>query len=123
MRLDQLEEAARRYHPKLFYVIPTFQNPSGRTLAADRRRPIAEMAAKYGFIVAEDDPVSYTHLEVYKRQASESRTYMRMQPCEALLPMLPGLLVPWMPNCPHGTFHPRNRVPKPPRSPEKRLVI
>lgn len=56
VRLDQLEEAARRYHPKLFYVIPTFQNPSGRTLAADRRRPIAEMAAKYGFIVAEDDP-------------------------------------------------------------------
>ena len=45
-----------------------------------------------------------------------------MQPCEALLPMLPGLLVPWMPNCPHGTFNPRNRVPKPPRSPEKRLV-
>ena len=56
VRLDQLEEAARRYHPKLFYVIPTFQNPSGRTLAADRRKPIAELAAKYGFIVAEDDP-------------------------------------------------------------------
>ena len=56
VRLDVLEEAARRYHPKLFYVIPTFQNPSGRTLAADRRGPIAELAAKYGFIVAEDDP-------------------------------------------------------------------
>lgn len=56
VRLDVLEEAARRYHPKLFYVIPTFQNPSGRTLAADRRKPIAELAAKYGFIVAEDDP-------------------------------------------------------------------
>ena len=56
VRLDQLEEAARRYHPKLFYVIPTFQNPSGRTLAAGRRKPIAELAAKYGFIVAEDDP-------------------------------------------------------------------
>ena len=48
---------------------------------------------------------------------------MRMQPCEALLPMLPGLLVPWMPNWPHGTFNPRNRVPKPPRSPAKRLVM
>ena len=54
--LDKLEEAVREHHPKLFYVIPSFQNPSGRTLAADRRQPIAEMAAKYGFLVLEDDP-------------------------------------------------------------------
>ena len=54
--LDKLEEAVKEHHPKLFYVIPSFQNPSGRTLAADRRQPIAEMAAKYGFLVLEDDP-------------------------------------------------------------------
>lgn len=54
--LDKLEEAVQKYHPKLFYVIPSFQNPSGRTLAAGRRKPIAQMAAKYGFLVLEDDP-------------------------------------------------------------------
>lgn len=54
--LDKLEEAMIKYHPKMFYVIPTFQNPTGRTLATDRRKPIAELAAKYGVIVAEDDP-------------------------------------------------------------------
>ena len=54
--LDKLEEAIKEHHPKLFYVIPSFQNPSGRTLAADRRKPIAELAAKYGFLVLEDDP-------------------------------------------------------------------
>ena len=54
--LDKLEEAIKQHHPKLFYVIPSFQNPSGRTLAADRRKPIAELAAKYGFLVLEDDP-------------------------------------------------------------------
>ena len=54
--LDKLEEAVIAHHPKMLYIIPTFQNPSGRTLALDRRKPIAEMAAKYGFIVAEDDP-------------------------------------------------------------------
>ena len=54
--LDKLEEAIKEHHPKLFYVIPSFQNPSGRTLAAERRKPIAELAAKYGFIVMEDDP-------------------------------------------------------------------
>ncbi len=54
--LDKLEEAIKEHHPKLFYVIPSFQNPSGRTLAVDRRKPIADLAAKYGFLVLEDDP-------------------------------------------------------------------
>ena len=54
--LSKLEEAIVRHHPKMLYVIPTFQNPTGRTLAADRRQPIAELAAKYGVVVAEDDP-------------------------------------------------------------------
>ena len=54
--LDKLEEAVIRTHPKMLYIIPTFQNPTGRTLAADRREPIARMAEKYGFLVIEDDP-------------------------------------------------------------------
>lgn len=56
LMLDKLEEAVQKHHPKMLYVIPTFQNPTGRTLAADRRKPIADLAAKYGFVVAEDDP-------------------------------------------------------------------
>lgn len=54
--IDKLEEAIVKHHPKLLYTIPTFQNPTGKTLAADRRQPIAELAAKYGVVVAEDDP-------------------------------------------------------------------
>ena len=54
--VDRLEEAILRYKPKMLYTIPTFQNPTGKTLAADRRAPIAALAAKYGMVVAEDDP-------------------------------------------------------------------
>ena len=54
--LDRLEEAVIAHKPKMLYIIPTFQNPTGRTLAAERRKPIAEMAARYGFLVVEDDP-------------------------------------------------------------------
>jgi len=54
--LDALENAVKRTHPKLLYIIPTFQNPTGCTLAAERREPIAKMAEKYGFLVMEDDP-------------------------------------------------------------------
>jgi len=56
LMLDKLEEAIIKHHPKMLYTIPTFQNPTGKTLAADRRQPIAELAAKYGMVVAEDDP-------------------------------------------------------------------
>ena len=56
LMVDRLEEAIQKYHPKMLYTIPNFQNPTGKTLAADRRRPIAELAAKYGMVVAEDDP-------------------------------------------------------------------
>ncbi len=53
---ESLENAVKRERPKLLYIIPTFQNPTGRTLAAERRKPIAKMAEKYGFLVVEDDP-------------------------------------------------------------------
>ena len=54
--LEDLEQAIIKHNPKMIYIIPTFQNPSGKTLALNRRKPIAEMAAKYGVLVVEDDP-------------------------------------------------------------------
>ena len=54
--LDRLEEAIITHKPKMLYTIPTFQNPTGKTLAADRRPAIAALADRYGFVVAEDDP-------------------------------------------------------------------
>ena len=53
---DDLEEKIRQYHPKMLYTIPTFQNPTGKTLPENRRKAVAELASKYGMIVAEDDP-------------------------------------------------------------------
>ena len=53
---DALENAIIKHKPKLVYIIPTFQNPTGTTLPTDRRKRIADIAAKYGIIVAEDDP-------------------------------------------------------------------
>lgn len=41
--------------PKLFYTIPTFQNPTGTTLSMERRKKLSELAAKYNFVIVEDD--------------------------------------------------------------------
>ena len=57
MKMDALEEALKS-HPntKLIYTVPNFQNPTGRTMAADRRKKLAELAAKYDVYVLEDNP-------------------------------------------------------------------
>ncbi|WP_377269389.1 PLP-dependent aminotransferase family protein [Peterkaempfera sp. SMS 1(5)a] len=51
-----LAELVVREQPKLLYVIPNFQNPTGRTLSAERRQAVAEVAARHGLWIVEDDP-------------------------------------------------------------------
>ena len=56
MVMEDLEEKIIAHHPKMIYIIPTFQNPTGRTLSLDRRKKIAQLVEQYGVVVAEDDP-------------------------------------------------------------------
>ena len=42
--------------PAFVYTIPTFQNPSGRTLGLDRRRALVELVRERGVTLVEDDP-------------------------------------------------------------------
>jgi DNA-binding transcriptional MocR family regulator len=42
--------------PAFLYTIPTFQNPSGRTLSEPRRHRLAELVAEQELLVLEDDP-------------------------------------------------------------------
>jgi 2-aminoadipate transaminase len=62
---DALEHEldARREAPSFLYTIPTFQNPSGRTLSTDRRQRIAEIVARHGVPVLEDDPYGLVRYE------------------------------------------------------------
>ncbi len=53
---EALDEIAAREPAKLLYLVPTFQNPTGRTLPAARRTAVAEAAARHGFWIVEDDP-------------------------------------------------------------------
>ncbi len=41
---------------KFIYTVPNFQNPTGVTLAADRRRELLEIAREYDLIILEDNP-------------------------------------------------------------------
>lgn len=56
--LNDLEEKIKTHRPKLLYVVPTFSNPTGLTYTQENRKAIAELTAKYGVVVLEDDPYS-----------------------------------------------------------------
>ena len=49
-----LKERGER--PKLFFVVPNFQNPSGVTLSLKRRHALLALARSYGAVILEDDP-------------------------------------------------------------------
>ncbi|RYV49535.1 PLP-dependent aminotransferase family protein [Pengzhenrongella frigida] len=53
-----LAEVIARERPTLLYLVPTFANPTGRTLSARRRTLVAELAAAHDLWVIEDDPYS-----------------------------------------------------------------
>ena len=49
--------------PGFLYTIPTFQNPSGRTLSDERRRRVVEIAQAHDLLVLEDDPYGLVRFE------------------------------------------------------------
>lgn len=58
LNLELLEDYLIRYRPKMFYVIPTYQNPTGLVMTEKERRDLLRLAAKHRLAVVEDDPYS-----------------------------------------------------------------
>jgi len=59
----EAELASRPDPPSFLYTIPTFQNPSGRTLSTERRRRLAELVRAHELPVLEDDPYGLVRYE------------------------------------------------------------
>jgi 2-aminoadipate transaminase len=60
--LEQLLERADPF-PKFLYVNPNFQNPTGRTLAGDRRETIVRICERFDLPIVEDDPYGELRFE------------------------------------------------------------
>jgi 2-aminoadipate transaminase len=62
--LEALEEALDAGpKPAFLYTIPTFQNPSGRTLGTERRERLVQIARERELLVLEDDPYGLVRYE------------------------------------------------------------
>ena len=53
--VDALERLLASHRPRLIYTIPSFHNPTGRTLDAARRKHLVDLSRQHGFIIAADE--------------------------------------------------------------------
>jgi 2-aminoadipate transaminase len=97
--LDPDAVAAAADGARLLYTIPTFHNPTGRTLPLERRAALAQAAARVGLWIVEDDP--YGELR-YRGEAvphvaslpgAEDRTIALSTLSKVLVP---GLRIGWL---------------------------
>ena len=97
--LDALDALAREHRPVALYTVPTFHNPTGRTLDGANRLGVVETAARHGFRVLEDDP--YQQLR-YSGEPMPSMAILTDDPelvvCTGSLSKIlaPGLRVGWV---------------------------
>jgi 2-aminoadipate transaminase len=95
---EALPELIDREKPRFLYTIPSFQNPTGVTLTAERRKTLYSIALRYGLMILEDDP--YGAL----RYAGKSVNPIKSLDTEGLVVYLstisktiaPGLRVGWL---------------------------
>ncbi len=87
---------------KAIYVVPNFGNPSGRTLSLERRKRLAELAARFGTYLIEDDPYGELRLsgapvasirEIAERSPARDRVIYLSSFSKILSP---GLRAGWM---------------------------
>ncbi len=64
MDMEDLERALKEEeNVKFIYVIPDFQNPSGRTWSIERREKLVELANKHDVFIIEDSPYGELRFE------------------------------------------------------------
>ncbi|KUO61400.1 MAG: GntR family transcriptional regulator [Gracilibacter sp. BRH_c7a] len=61
LSLELLEDFLIRYRPKLLYILPTYQNPTGRVMPENERQDLIKLAKRHRLVIVEDDPYSDLH--------------------------------------------------------------
>jgi DNA-binding transcriptional MocR family regulator len=63
LRVEALPGLIQRHRPKLLYCMPTYQNPTGRSLSIEKRRALLRIAAAYDLPIVEDDSAGFFALD------------------------------------------------------------
>jgi 2-aminoadipate transaminase len=98
MDVDALAEVVRTRKPKMIYLVPDFQNPTGTTLALERRARLVELAESNRIPVLEDGPYSELRFrgEHLPPLASFDRSGVVIHLGTFSKTLAPGLRIGWM---------------------------
>ena len=96
--LEGLEERLKRERPKMAYVIPTFQNPSGKTWTPERRKGFMELMTRYEVPVVEDNAYFEVKFDGLEYQSLKAYDPKGLVVCLASFSkvLCPGLRVAWL---------------------------
>lgn len=94
--IEALKELLNIHQPKLLYLVPNFQNPSGFTISEAKRKELAELAQTYNLIIVEDDP--YGQLRFEGEELKPIRSYYEDSIlCGSFSKIIaPGLRIGWV---------------------------
>jgi 2-aminoadipate transaminase len=95
---EELPALIERESPKFLYNIPNFQNPTGVTLTAARRKTLYSIASRYGLVILEDDPygaLRYAGENVHPIKALDTEGIVIYQSTISKT-IAPGLRVGWV---------------------------
>ncbi|HEY2592666.1 MAG TPA: PLP-dependent aminotransferase family protein [Chloroflexota bacterium] len=62
LRVEALPALIQRHRPKLLYCMPTYQNPTGRSLSSEKRHALLRTAAAFDLPIVEDDSAGFFNL-------------------------------------------------------------
>ncbi|WP_422446381.1 PLP-dependent aminotransferase family protein [Thermoanaerobacterium sp. DL9XJH110] len=55
VNLDEFVSKLKNRPPKLFYTMPNFHNPTGRSYSAQKKKELLALTSEYDFLIVEDD--------------------------------------------------------------------
>ncbi len=91
---ESLEKILKTKKIKFVYLVPTFQNPTGKTIPKERRKKIAQLIKKFDVLLIEDDPYNSLRyrgipLDPIQTMAPDNTVYL----CTFSKVLAPGLRI------------------------------
>ena len=102
MRIDALESLLNEHRPAFIYVIPSYHNPGGHCMSAERRVRLVELSEQHGFLILADEVYQLLHYYDTPPAAFgtmiESGTILSLGSFSKIL--APGIRVGWIQTAP-----------------------
>jgi len=97
MIVDLVEEKIKKYKPRFIYVVPNFQNPTGRTMSLKRRKQLIKLAEEYYIPIIDDNPygdLRYVGEDLPSLKSLGGELVIELGTCSKIVS--PGLRIGWI---------------------------